>query len=40
VQGLEIHNWLGLIENAKEYNKFKPNPGYTFYFDELKRIGE
>ena len=40
VKDMGITNWLGIIELAKDYNKIRPNPSYTFYYDELKRLGK
>ena len=38
IHGLELYSWGDLIELAREYNKVNPNPSYTFFTDDMKRL--
>ena len=40
VKDIGITNWGGLINLAREHHKVRPNPDYTFYYDELERMGK
>jgi hypothetical protein len=38
IHGLELYSWGDLIELALEHNKMNPNPSYTFFTDDMKRL--
>lgn len=38
IHGLELYSWGDLIELAMDYNKITPNPSYTFFTDDMKRL--